>query len=494
MFLTILSGCQNVKETSDTDYANYDDILVYGPWTSRDPVIVTPSAEDFYSRFDYSESSKFFAPKVEPKIPTPVRELDGEHVVALLLPLSGKGAAIGQDLLNAAQLAMFDSADKNFILRPYDTNGTADGAKEAAYKAVDDDADLILGPVFSESVEAVASVADRADIPVIAFSNNKEVADTDVFLMGVLPRYQIERVLYYAVEQGHRRFALLAPDTEYGRIAAEVLEELDDQFEGIEVTKSAFFSTHQKDFTSLLKDFTDYDRRMEEKKEREQREAEKQAAEELGQIMQDDLNGEETAEAEEDEIDYGFDAVLLPVSGNKLQQIAPMFAYYEVDLKKVRLLGTGLWDNDSLGREPSILRAWYAAPKRKSRLNFEKKFKQNFGKTPPRITTLAYDATVLAALLAKQGIPYTPESLTSFSGFEGLDGLFKFNPDGTNSRALAVMKILRRYHKTISAAPNEPIIPFTLPEDLQAELFVGPQMPIIEEENVTPSPTTYQTP
>ncbi len=450
-----------MQETSRDDYANYDDILVYGPWTSRDPIIVDPS-DNYYARFDYQESSQFFAPKTEQDLPTASSKkvaIDEEHVVALLLPLSGKGAPIGQDLLNAAQLAMFDSANKHFTLRPYDTGGTAEGAREAAYRAVDDDASLILGPVFSESVEAVSSVADRADIPVIAFSNNKYVADSDVFLMGILPRYQIERVLYFAIEQGHRRFALLAPDTEYGQIAAEVLDEIDEKFEGVEITKKAYFSNHQKDFTRLIKEFTDYERRQKEKEELER------IKEEQANVVLDPAE----EETELPEIDYGFDAVLLPISTDKLRQIAPMFAYYEVDLKKIRLLGTSLWDDYSLGREQSILRAWYAAPKRNSRVEFEKKFKNNFGKRPPRIATLAYDATVLAALLAKQGIAYTPGALTSFSGFEGLDGLFKFNEDGTNSRSLAVMKILRRHHKTISPAPSEPIQPFTIPEDLLQE-------------------------
>ena len=108
----------------------------------------------------------------------------GERRVALLLPLSGNLSSLGQDLLDAAQLAVFDVADDSLVLLPIDTGGTRDDARVAAETAVDRGADLILGPLLATSVTAAAPVARANGLNIVAFSNDRSVAGDGVFTIG----------------------------------------------------------------------------------------------------------------------------------------------------------------------------------------------------------------------------------------------------------------------------------------------------------------------
>lgn len=118
-----------------------------------------------------------------------------EARVAILLPLTGSSAPLGKALLDAAQLSMFELANKSFVLLPFDTRSTAAGAEEAAVMAIQQNAHLILGPLHADSVRAVAPIARNAGVPVVAFSNSREVAGDGVFILGFVPRQQVNAVV-----------------------------------------------------------------------------------------------------------------------------------------------------------------------------------------------------------------------------------------------------------------------------------------------------------
>ena len=72
------------------------------------------------------------------------------------------------------------------------------------------------------------------------------------------------------------------------------------------------------------------------------------------------------------------------------------------------------------------------------------RYKQTFGQTPPRLATLAYDATALAAVLARGpgSDPFSAEtSMIDANGFFGRDGLFRLTADGLADRRLAILRV-----------------------------------------------------
>ena len=114
-----------------------------------------------------------------------------------------------------------------------------------------------------------------------------------------------------------------------------------------------------------------------------------------------------------------------------------------IDAKRMQLLGSGLWEDPQIFSNPALDGAWYAGPDSTGFRNFSARYRTRYGQDPARTATLAYDAVALVAALTKtQGAQrFSEEMLTNASGFTGIDGLFRFRPDGTNQRGLAVMRV-----------------------------------------------------
>ena len=393
---------------------------------------------------------RFAAPAAPPLNPNVPR-------VAILLPLSGQHAKLGQAMLNAAQLALFHFADKQFELLPQDTHGTANGAADAAALAIGDGASLILGPLFAGSVEAVAPAARAAGVKVIAFSNDRTIAGQGVFTMGFLPSEQVQRVVTYAIQRGVRRFAVLAPDNDYGVTIADALKQT-AEVHGAEVSEQAFYDPHVEDFAPIIKNLANYDARrqalLDERRLLEERDDEvaKQALKRLENLQ---TLG-----------DVSFEALLIADGGKKLQSIAALLPYYDIDPKKIRMLGTGQWDAPGIGSEPALVGGWFAAPAARERLEFMRQYKAIYGKYPPRLATLAYDATALAAVFAQTDsnaegdtqvsakTVFDISEITAAQGFMGRDGIFRFLPEGVVERGLSVFQVRERDTKTVSSAPR----------------------------------------
>jgi hypothetical protein len=150
-----------------------------------------------------------------------------------------------------------------------------------------------------------------------------------------------------------------------------------------------------------------------------------------------------------------FDALLLPEGGDVLKQIARQVRQAGLDEEHVRLLGSGLWDDPSINGEPALNGGWFAASPPDVRRDFEGRFRKTYGHPPPRLASLAFDGAALAAALAKSGgaDPFSPDGISNPRGFSGVDGLFRFAPDGLVQRGLAVLEVAPEGTKVVSPAP-----------------------------------------
>ncbi len=366
---------------------------------------------------------------------------------AILLPLSGDNARLGQALLNAAQLAMFDFADQRLELMPVDTEGTPQGAQEAAATAIGDGARIILGPLLSTSVHAMAAAARAAGVPVIAFSSDRSVAGAGVYTMGFLPADQVRRVVLYAFQKNLFRFAVLAPDNTYGETVVDALRRTTDDI-GAELVNAKYYDPLAQDFTGVVRALANYDERREALlKQRKELEVKDDT---LSKIALKRLENLQTIG------DLPFDALLVADGGKRLQSVAALLPFYDIDPSKVRMLGTGQWDVHGIGAEPALLGGWYAAPQPSARTNFVATYRKTYNAQPPRLATMAYDVAALAAVLAQgeTGPDFSAAMLTMPSGFDGFDGIFRFLPSGVTERGLAVLQVQPRSAKVISPAPR----------------------------------------
>ncbi len=370
----------------------------------------------------------------------------GAVKVGLLLPLTGNLAREGAALLDAAQLALFDVADARFLLEPRDTGGTAEGALLAAEGLLAGGATLLLGPLLSEEVRAVTPTARVAGVNMVAFSTDTEVAGDGVYLLGHTSRQQVERLVAFAYESGLKRFAVLAPSTAYGRAVAAQMRVAVEAL-GAEFAAVAFYAPDASDADEVVRGLADYDRRH--GALQSQRNALAQRDDEISKRALRRLEGLDTLG------EIPFDALLLPDGGDSLRLVVPLLPYYDIDPVKVRFLGTGLWDNPETLAEPTLAGGWYVGPPPQVRAGFVGRFEETYGYTPHRIATLAYDATALAAALARspEGAAFAAAALGSQRGFLGAGGIFRFSADGLPERGLAVLEITGRDEVIVVSPP-----------------------------------------
>lgn len=378
-----------------------------------------------------------------------VRQVDGVPV-ALLLPLSGRLSGPGQALMQGAQMALFDVANPEVRLLPFDTEGTVPGAERAAREAVRSGARLIVGPLLAQSVSAVRPIAAQARIPVVSFSNSSRVAGDGIYLAGFTPEEQVDAIVDHAVREGRRRFAVLAPSNDYGNVVVDALR-ASAEARGGEFAGVAFYDPATMDFSEQIQRLSDYSARV--------RALQQQRAELRAQGDEAARRALKRLEVLDTWGDPPFDALLLPVLDvQSLRILSSQLAFYDVDQPAVRILGLQRWAQfPDLAAEPALIGSRFPSAESPHRARFEARFQEVYGSAANSLSVLAYDVTAVAAALAGDGAApprYQADTLTDGQGFIGAQGLFRFGEDGLAQRVFAVMEVQRDGPVLLTPAPT----------------------------------------
>jgi branched-chain amino acid transport system substrate-binding protein len=338
----------------------------------------------------------------------------GAVKVALILPLSAGGNAgiAGQSMRNAAEMALAEFTGANIQLVVKDDSGTAPGAQQATTQALDEGAEIVIGPLFAHSVSSAKQVARSRGVPMIAFSTDSNVASTGAYLLSFLPESDVDRIVTYAISQGKKSFVALVPSNAYGGVVEAEFKQVVAKRGGRVVTVEHY----SEDRTKLG-------------------EMVKQVAQSAGRA----------------------DALFIPDSGDGVSDILLALANGGVNLRQFTVLGTGLWGDDQRIFANTLLDgALFAAPESTGYKGFAERYRARYHQEPVRQATLAYDAVALVAALVKtQGQQrFAADVLTNPSGFTGIDGVFRFRNDGSNQRGLAVMKVTTAGPQVVAPAPR----------------------------------------
>jgi len=336
----------------------------------------------------------------------------GQIKVGLILPLSAGGnpGIAAQSMKNAAEMALAEFNNPDIQLLVKDDGGTAAGAQQAAQQALDEGAEIILGPLFAPSVAAAGQVARGRGRPVIAFSTDTSVAARGVYLLSFLPESDVERIAGYAANNGKRSFAALVPDNAYGSVVEAAFKQAVARRNGRIVALQHY---------------------------------------PLDKVQRGDaIKAVAQAAAQAD-------ALFIP-DGPDAAEMVGALAANKVNVKRLQLLGSGIWEDPNIATASSLHGAWYPAPEPAGFRNFAARYRKRFNQDPVRTATLSYDAVALVAALVKTQGPqrFAEEVLTNSSGFAGIDGVFRFRPDGTNERGLAVMRLTPSGGQPIAPAPR----------------------------------------
>lgn len=342
--------------------------------------------------------------------------------VGFLAPLSGASAPVGEALRDAGVLALFDkysaltgpAAGVRVELIPKDTKGTPEGARQAAAEAVNEGAELIIGPLFSGSVEAIKPLAKTGKISILSFSNNKAVAGNGVYTLGFDPEEQAKRVAQYTFMRDVNRIGVLAPNDPYGRQVVKSVQSVANLL-GRDVKPVVSYAPSGTSISQDVRNFA--------------------------------MEGSVGARLQ-------FEALFLPEGGDKLGPILNALAENNINPKSVQFIGTGVWDDRDLIRLYPLDGAWLASSPPEFYRAFEERFMNTYSYKPPRIASLAYDAVALAATLATSGNGFSTAAITDPSGYSApANGIFRFKSNGTVERGLAIMEVSGGQFKVIDPAP-----------------------------------------
>ncbi|AMK19078.1 MULTISPECIES: penicillin-binding protein activator [Sphingobium] len=329
------------------------------------------------------------------------------HRVALLVPLSGPNAGVGQSIANATTLALLDTKADRVRITTYDTGM---GAAAAVNKALAEGNRLILGPLLAEDARIIGPIAARANVPVISFSNDVSVAGNGVYIMGYNPNQSIDRVVEFAKAKGLSKFAALIPKGTYGeRSGTSLLRAV--EAEGGTVVSMQTFDRTPASMTAAVKKL---------------------------------------------QASSSYDALLIADSGRVAMQLAPIVR--KNGGATARLLGTELWNTDrGLASVPALRGAWFATVSDGLYGQLANKYRARYGSAPFRLSALGYDAVLLTVRIArdwKPGTTFPAARLRDSGGFSGIDGAFRFGRNGVAERALEVSEISTGTYTVVAAAPK----------------------------------------
>lgn len=351
-------------------------------------------------------------PTAQPQVPQPGVQAAR---VALLLPLSAPGetARIGKAMKQAAELALIDAGNSGITLITKDTGGNAQGAQAAAEAALNEGAEIILGPLLGAEVNVVSPLARQRNISVVAFSSVSAVAGSGTFLMSFLPEEEVLNVVRHAVSSGYRNIAALLPKSQYGATVERALKEAAGSYRA-RISLVEHYPRTPEGITGPARRIA--------------------AATSSGQIQ----------------------ALILPEGGNLLNIAGTVLTQSGYQRHRVKLLGTGLWDDNTTASIPIAQEGWYAGTAPTLVSQFEQRYMRSYNVKPPRLASLAYDAASLVIVLARgpAGNRFGPQQITNPDGFQGSNGLFRFRPDGRIERGLSILEVTSTGARVKAPAPS----------------------------------------
>jgi branched-chain amino acid transport system substrate-binding protein len=348
---------------------------------------------------------------------TPVAPPAGDTIgtgpvkVGLILPLTQASgpSVVGTSLRNAAELAISETGQNDITLLVKDDRSSPAGAAAAAQAAIQEGADLIIGPLFAGNTKEVGRVARAAGKPVIAFSTDTSAAARGVYLLSFLVESYVDRIVGFASQKGKRAIAALVPESDYGNLALGEFQSAAARYgmnvQGIERYSGGTLAG---------------------------------AIERIGGLG--------------DRID----SLFIPEQAEQMSAVSQQLVAKGIDPKKIQILGTGIWNDARVLRLPALQGAWFSAPENAGFNAFAQRYRAKFNSDPTRISTLAYDSVSLAVALSRSqgGQRFSEQVLLNPSGFNGADGVFRFKADGQNDRGLSVLQINNGTTTVLSPAPR----------------------------------------
>lgn len=369
--------------------------------------------------------------------------------IGVVLPLSGKQAAIGYKALRGVQLGLgvYGKSHSNFRLAVIDSEGNPDVARKAIERLVtEDNVIAVIGGLLSKTASAEATKAQEFGVPAIMLSQKAGVTQAGdvVFRNALTSQMQVQHLVETAMGKlGYKNFAIMYPNDAYGVEYANLFWD-EVKARGGSITAAQPYDPKETDVrghvqrlvgTFYLEDRADeYRVRLRAWQEKNPRRSTRQAPPSMEEILSPVID---------------FDAIFIPDSARAVGQIAPMLAYNDVN--KIRLLGTNIWNSPTLVQrgqkfvENSIFTDGFLSSDRAFQTSdFFTNFKSTFDEEPGLTEMQAYDSALILRQLIASGESSRPglqKRMASLQNFPGAVGPLTVTSDREIRRPVTTLTI-----------------------------------------------------
>ena len=362
-----------------------------------------------------------------------LNELNEKIKVGVMLPLSGEHREIGNLILNAVEMAVFQTEENKIEFHIKDTEGNPDKAKEVLTELIDQGIKFVIGPLFSQSLAAIHSSVSSNNIKIFALTNNINLGQKGIWIFGVDPQAQTEKVLQYALEKGSKNIAALLPQNAYGLLLFDTISSFTET-NSMKIAKIEFYDfsieNQSKAAKKLSSGFEKYQLYLDKLKELEAPEVE----------LNDDLF-----------IEKPFDSVFIAAAGQNLTVLSSELQYNNVDPEIVQYLGISSWEDSSILSEPALEGGVFVTTNEMFQEKIKLIYKSSFNKEMPKIAMIAYDIVALLGSLDN----INNSDLVNDEGYIGLRGLFRLKNNGRVERTFQLKKIKKKKFTILKKASNQ---------------------------------------
>ena len=357
--------------------------------------------------------------------------------VGVMLPLSGEHSEIGNLILNAIEMAIFQTEENKLELYIKDTEAKPDKAKKVLTELIDEGVNFVIGPLFSKPLAAIQSKVSSNNINILALTNNINLRNKNIWIFGVDPQAQTEKVLRYALEKGFKNIAALLPQNAYGLLLFDTITSF-TQSNLMEIEKIEFYNfsveSQRKTAQKISEGFEEYKLYLDKIKEQENQE------EESNKVLF---------------MEKPFDSVFIAAAGQNLTVLSSQLQYNNVDPKLVQYLGISSWEDSSILSEPALEGGIFVTTSEMYQKKIKLIYKNSFNKEMPKIAMIAYDITALLGTLNNTESDFNIYDLVNDEGYIGLRGLFRLKKNGAVERAFQVKKIKNKNFTILKKANGQ---------------------------------------
>ena len=357
--------------------------------------------------------------------------------VGVMLPLSGEHSEIGNLILNAIEMAVFQTDENKLELHIKDTEAKSNKAKKVLSELIGEGVEVIIGPLFSKSLAAIQSEVVRSNINIFALTNNINLRNKGIWIFGVDPQAQTEKVLQYALEKGSKNIAALLPQNAYGLLLFDTITSF-TQANLMKIEKIEFYNfsveSQRKAAQKISEGFEEYKVYLDKIKEQDD----------------DEEKGNEVLFMEKP-----FDNVFIAAAGQNLTVLSSQLQYNNVDPKIVQYLGISSWEDVSILNEPALEGGIFVTTSEMYQKKIKLIYKNSFSKEMPKIAMIAYDIVALLGSLNSLGSNSNIYDLVNDEGYIGLRGLFRLKKNGVVERAFQLKKIKNKKFTILKKANSQ---------------------------------------